>query len=667
MGRIFRLQLIVIYLTIAVVGFGQNLRSASVVKNQSEILQTVQEFLAAHSKLEAYAENPIIYFQRGLGWVSNGGYGFFSGADQVYFNPQQVGFSIKNSAKEDVGGYTIQYSEDLSWATLLDQQGTKMQVGYRGNEPINLIISLKNGGTIVVWDKSVSVKYAQEAIHYRLAYDRSAPRLRLSRQLADAVFGSVMTPESLLIIEDIQSDFPFDYFTRVLSDAINQKISLADEEEAAQFAVNWFRKLTKLDSVRFDPLLDAAAEAHVSYLVKNNVSSAIAKDVEGGAGISSYLSLHDERPGKPGFTGASVVERTQKSGYGRSTGETATLDQVDVISEIIDWFHTVFHRRPFLDPRVVHYAHAREFTRQKERNSVAVGNWGYVFSVDSPEIFQYPAAGEMFVPWAWSGGEAPDPFPDNNGGIGPPITFYRAEDNTNWNLKLISERGEDVPLAISPVAPDRRFVEATPRSPLEPNTMYSIVLNLNGMVRESTFTTAPLHPAETIMKSIKSRLRFDIELRDVPINVDHAMKLNAAPGQLQLVRQGNQRLVKDSKYDFTLKMPEEWSLSERTWQEVYLSQGNSSINIQLYAHGNNPDARPIRSQVEPQLKLIPKSSGDFGTRQVTGYRVEYEWAYAGKTIVYYLIFGDYALIVSGYGVEGPDIDGVVASFEASAF
>ena len=46
-----------------------------------------------------------------------------------------------------------------------------------------------------------------------------------------------------------------------------------------------------------------------------------------------------------------------------------------------------------------------------------------------------------------------------------------------------------------------------------------------------------------------------------------------------------------------------------------------------------------------------------------GIRVEYEWKYDGKAIVYYLIFSDYALAVYGYGVDDEVIDSVVGSIE----
>jgi hypothetical protein len=53
------------------------------------------------------------------------------------------------------------------------------------------------------------------------------------------------------------------------------------------------------------------------------------------------------------------------------------------------------------------------------------------------------------------------------------------------------------------------------------------------------------------------------------------------------------------------------------------------------------------------------------TEVFSGYRLEYSWEFDNKVIFYCLIFGDYALIISGYGVTDSDINTVVSSFNLS--
>jgi hypothetical protein len=383
--------------------------------------------------------------------------------------------------------------------------------------------------------------------------------------------------------------------------------------------------------------------------------------------LNDYLDLHNEAKGRKGYTGANPTERTVYTGYGTNSGECATLGRNEVISEHYNFFHSIYHRRPYMDFRAIHFGHYHLKDKKDSKSTTGVTKWGYDFEKKNDNYFIYPTNGSTLVPWAWTEVESPDPFPELVSGTGIPLTVSFTNDKyLDGTITLTDSRGKNVDLLTSRVLPERaHFIEAVPAKELLPNSLYSIHFTYGKQTDSYSFTTAPINPGEVIIDKMVEALKAKIDFRDPKFTVKRAMEVNGTKGKLTELKSYGLRWIVNQKYEFMFILPDGWTVAKPDWQEVHLQNGYSSIHILIQPLGNSFTDDKIYSLYSKNIdyKIIDKTN--YRTNLLSGVKVSYNWEYDNQPIVYYLIFGDYAFIVYGYGVTNEMMDNLVNSVKKS--
>lgn len=110
------------------------------------------------------------------------------------------------------------------------------------------------------------------------------------------------------------------------------EIDLNYEKSEALHLLNEIRESMGMNTLVHNDYLALAAQAHASYLVRNDVTS------------------HNEIPGLLGFTGRTPADRALKAGYlSTQVSENLSTKNRDSQSSIDGLFSAIYHRFGFLD------------------------------------------------------------------------------------------------------------------------------------------------------------------------------------------------------------------------------------------------------------------------------------------------------------------------------
>jgi|GEM_PF-1524077 len=251
--------------------------------------------------------------------------------------------------------------------------------------------------------------------------------------------------------------------------------------------INFFRRLVGVPPIGSHPSLIVSAQSHANYLALN------------GEGRNAHL----ETPGRPGFTGASVLDRVKAAGYGYPSGYRVNnlyvlmQDPVAAINALID---LPLHRVALLDPQykeagygsAVRPASLSPGSKQLPAYSVldlGSGPLGAI-STQPPAPIAYPTDKQSGIPTGWFYYEFPDPLPPGTTlPIGYPFTIQGAY----GQLRIAQAEMRDPGGQVVPAYPNpAQCANATsnchillPRSPLRPHTTYTV--RARGSVANSTF------------------------------------------------------------------------------------------------------------------------------------------------------------------------------------
>src|SRR5690606_35387606 len=132
------------------------------------------------------------------------------------------------------------------------------------------------------------------------------------------------------------------------------------------------------------------------------------------------MGLHQQTPGRPGFTGADMLDRARAAGYGGWVNENIGLSGSMMAS--VDWFiDTINHRLTLIDPRYteIGFGAVNEGGARIEVIDVGAPVWS---ETAETEWIAWPPAGTTGVGLSF-GGEAPNPFPGASYPVGYPITL----------------------------------------------------------------------------------------------------------------------------------------------------------------------------------------------------------------------------------------------------
>ncbi len=271
---------------------------------------------------------------------------------------------------------------------------------------------------------------------------------------------------------EVRKDWTF----QVSTNATPVLLAPSATQDAGLAEINAYRAKLGLEPAVQEDRLNAASLAHVKYLSQNNRTG------------------HFEKPGEPGFVGATPSDRLEAFGYVGGSWECVTYNSGNVQDSVRDLFNAPYHRIPFLQPGEL---------------PVGTGMAGRNFSIKFGEggktgLTVSPADGQRGVPTSWDGNERPNPLRMHNSPqfkVGYPIVVSCFEDQA----KLIVEDawlkvdGVHVGLFVNSSENDDQLdnsIFLIPKKPLVPGKEYHVYLraSANGkssIRKEWKFTTAP--------------------------------------------------------------------------------------------------------------------------------------------------------------------------------
>ena len=237
---------------------------------------------------------------------------------------------------------------------------------------------------------------------------------------------------------------------------------------------NELRAAIGAPAVRGDDRVTAAAQHHAEYLAR--------------AGAIG----HDETPGQPGFTGASVGDRLAAQGYTDATASEVAASSDSGTEDVRFLWDLPYHRLGLMHPHAVvaGWGHA-----EIGGHTATVGVIVFDFAAAAPDRVRSPAAGQRVAP-SWAGDETPDALPAGTvRPVGYPVmvVYGRAAPVDLKIAKLTDASGRDVALSIVPQIYERDYVAVIPTAPLAAGTRYRVRLELsvsgNDVVEEWEFET----------------------------------------------------------------------------------------------------------------------------------------------------------------------------------
>jgi uncharacterized protein YkwD len=252
--------------------------------------------------------------------------------------------------------------------------------------------------------------------------------------------------------------------------------------------INHRREQAGVPAVASNSRLDAAAQGHSDWQRRNNRVS------------------HDQVPGTPGFTGASVRDRLTAAGYtfsgsfayGEVIAATSNRNGFEMVDELIT---AIFHRFVILEPvfKEVGTGAATSSANYSYFTANFAANNGYGPGVTS--IVTWPFGGQTGVTRNFfSDTEAPDPIANANE-VGYPISVH-ANITSVLTVQTFTVRprgGAVLPVALLSKETDARPETPTsaaaiiPLQPLAANTTYDVSFtgNVSGAAvsRNWSFTT----------------------------------------------------------------------------------------------------------------------------------------------------------------------------------
>ena len=247
------------------------------------------------------------------------------------------------------------------------------------------------------------------------------------------------------------------------------------EVEELYASINAIRAQAGLPALVLDPLLSEGCQQHARYMVANRGTPAMAG-----------LNAHHQRPELPGASPA-----------GAECAAHAVLapGTADLASALRAWMGGLYHRRPFLSPRVhrmgVGFAPLPEggimaALMLPEDPSNDMSRW--------PTL--WPVNGQTNVPLEF-GTEVPNPIPGGGNIGGYPVTLFLPDQKpVGIKSATLTANDQEVPVYLSsPAAPVTEFsrygvVSLIPKEPLLPGTVYHVRIVTELAGRTSTVTSS---------------------------------------------------------------------------------------------------------------------------------------------------------------------------------
>jgi uncharacterized protein YkwD len=235
--------------------------------------------------------------------------------------------------------------------------------------------------------------------------------------------------------------------------------SLANDAAEMLRVHNELRAAVGAPAVRADERVTTAAQKHAEYLARNDTLG------------------HDETPGAPGFSGASVRDRLAALGYTDTTASEVATSFSSGTDGVRSLWVLPYHRLGLMHPHAVvaGWGHAETAGR-----AITVGVLVYDFSAPAPDRVRAPAPAQR-VAGTYSGEEVPDVLPAGaSRPVGYPImVVYSGARAVDLRSARITEvGGPDFAYHVVPQLYERDYVAIVPAAPLAPGARYRVHLEL---------------------------------------------------------------------------------------------------------------------------------------------------------------------------------------------
>ena len=222
---------------------------------------------------------------------------------------------------------------------------------------------------------------------------------------------------------------------------------------------NELRAAVAAPTVRGDDRVTTAAQRHAEYLAQNNALG------------------HDEVPGSPGFTGASVRDRLTAQGYTDANASEVATSFSSGTDGVRSLWVLPYHRLGLMHPHaiVAGWGHAETAGR-----AITVGVIVYDFNAPAPERVRAPAPDQR-VAGTYSGEEIPEVVPAGAARpVGYPImvVYSGARAVDLRSARVTDASGRELPHHVVPQLYERDYVAIIPASPLAPGARYRVRLEL---------------------------------------------------------------------------------------------------------------------------------------------------------------------------------------------
>lgn len=239
---------------------------------------------------------------------------------------------------------------------------------------------------------------------------------------------------------------------------------------------NALRAAIGAPAVRGDDRVTAAAQHHAEYLAR--------------AGAIG----HDETPGQPGFTGASVRDRLAAQGYADATASEVAASSDSGTEDVRFLWDLPYHRLGLMHPQaaVAGWGHA-----EIGGHTATVGVIVFDFAAAAPDRVRSPAAGQR-VAGSWAGDETPDALPPGAArpaGYPVMVVYSGAPSVDLKGATLTDANGRDVAVSVIPQIYERDYAGVIPTAPLDAGGRYRVRFELSvagtDVVDEWEFETEP--------------------------------------------------------------------------------------------------------------------------------------------------------------------------------
>jgi hypothetical protein len=253
-----------------------------------------------------------------------------------------------------------------------------------------------------------------------------------------------------------------------------EPVQANDAEFAESLArINTYRAWIGIPPLEMHPALMAAAQSHADYWLRNS---------------GSMPGLHNQTPGAPGFSGATMSERASNFGYSGSINENIGLS--GSMLSTVDWsIATINHRLTLIDPRYRHigFGAVRSGNGGMETIKLGAPNWS---NTAEPAWQSWPVDGTTNVGLTYLG-SAPSPFSNVPYPVGYPITLkYHGSGSVSFSSATLRATGSQVSILAETghgwLTRNTMMILAT--NPLQPHTTYQVTVQ--GTANGQAFTRA---------------------------------------------------------------------------------------------------------------------------------------------------------------------------------